>query len=225
MKPRPCLGRYFLPPGITGRPYLILESVKEMNPEIKAVYQKIAYYRAEELMLNKDIDSARIYFLKSLTYPLDKKNTGTKLLLAGREINYRNGKYDDAVKNFNSFLAREDSKQSLYYFTAYYNLGYSWFSQKNYKNAVLNFKKYLELDSYFKSPELYLDAMMRSGDANYVLKNYDAAIDAYQYVISKGGEWYRLCHLPESNHAGIVGKECRKGEHAQADQKRFRLRL
>ncbi|MCX6188160.1 MAG: tetratricopeptide repeat protein [Bacteroidetes bacterium] len=163
----------------------LIESIKIKNLALKQAYQKLAFYRAQELFGDKSYSEALLYFRKSLNYDYDKTIKAYCYYYLG-EMDYKSKKYDDAIANIKRFQAIGEAQRTVFGNNSYYNLAYCYFQKQEYETALNKFKQYLQIDNYYdKTPSIYLDAHMRSADCNFVLKQYNEALDNYDYVIAK----------------------------------------
>lgn len=163
----------------------LIESIKSKNLALKQAYQKLTFYRAQELFGDKNYSEAFIYFKKSMNYDYDKtiKAYGYYYLA---EMDYKNKKYDEAISNIIRFQAIGEAQRTVFGNNSYYNIAYCYFQKQEYETALAKFNQYLQIDNYYdKTPDIYLDAHMRSADCNFILKQYNEALDNYDYVISK----------------------------------------
>lgn len=177
---------------------VVLESIGNMNNQTQKVYQQITYYRAIQLLGEgwTNATLANDYLLKSKKYPWDDKLDILADFWRG-EIAYKSGKYWDCIKYSNAFLNNSKASKTEVYPVAYYNLGYSYIKiadqDKNYKDVVTHYKKAADnFRSYTKNVKYldqennrFIDGMTRLADSYFVLKNYDPAIEAYNYIITK----------------------------------------
>lgn len=176
----------------------VLESITGMNTQTQKVYQQITYYRAIQLLEEgwANVDAANGYFIKSKKYPWDEKLDALADFWKG-EIAFKKGKYWDCIKFSREFLDNSKAKSTDMYAVAFYNVGYSYVEianeDRSYKDVVLhygkaadNFRVYTQNVKYLdQSNNRFLDGMTRLADCYFVLKNYDAAIEAYNYIITK----------------------------------------
>lgn len=164
----------------------ILDEIQQFDPATKEVYQKITYLRGEQLYADRDYSNASAFFKKSLRFTEDQLLTGQAYFWLG-EIDFQTANYDAAVSNFNRFLSNSNSKKSRYREIAYYNIGYSFYLQKQYSTALNYFKRYEKESSYSKDPQRYLDNALRLGDCNFLRTQYNAALESYRSVSDKNG--------------------------------------
>ncbi|MCB9246232.1 MAG: tetratricopeptide repeat protein [Flavobacteriales bacterium] len=185
----------------------ILDEIQQFDQATKEVYQKITYLRGEQLYADKDYSNSSALFTKSLRFKEDQLLVGQAYFWLG-EIDFQTGNYDAATSNFNRFLSNTSSKKSRYKEIAYYNIGYGYYLQKQYSNALNYFKRYEKESSYSKDPQRYMDNALRLGDCNFLRTQYTAALEAYRTVSDKNG--------PKSDYAiyqqGIIYGLLRQGD-------------
>jgi TolA-binding protein len=186
----------------------ILESIKVKNNDIKTAYQKVTYYRAEELYLNNEFTEASKLFDKSAGYNFDKKLYSLSHFWQG-EILYKEGKYEEAISKFNVCLNyyTNEIKETKYYPLTYYNLGYCEFKQENYATAAGHFERFRQLESFFgKQPQMYLDGCMRAADCYFKLKSYDRALASYDYAIERNANGSDYALFQKGMILGVLNK-------------------
>jgi len=163
----------------------ILSELKTYNAQSKMAYQSVHFHRGEELYLNQEYTEAEVYFKRSLKYVSDKKLEGEAWYWLG-EISYKSAKYQEAINNYNRFINISEGNKSALYTNSYYNIGYSYYMEKNYSQALNFFKKYKDESSYVPSnAERYLDNMLRLADSYFISGQYDKAAETYGFVSSK----------------------------------------
>jgi tetratricopeptide (TPR) repeat protein len=109
------------------------------------------------------------------------------------EIAYRQNRYDEAIRGYQSFLeARAQPVGEANAQTAQYNSGYCWFQKGDYKNALTQFESVTKTVNS-NSSSLIQDAYVRVADCYYMLRDYQNANIIYTKVIKLS--------LPASDHA------------------------
>ena len=159
-----------------------IEKIKSRDDKLNRAYQKIAYYRGVELFNNKDIDGAMILFDKSNTQPFDKSVKAQCVYWKGEGF-YRLSQFDSAFSYYNSFLLLPGAFSLENYNTAYYNIGYCYFKQKNYTPAINNFRKFVANKSK-ESNKILNDAYLRIGDCYFISKEYANAAEFYDKAVA-----------------------------------------
>ncbi len=163
----------------------ILSDLKNYNTQSKTAYQLVHFHYAEILFENKEYAEAESYFRKSLKYVSDKKMEGEAWYWLG-EIAYKNEKYKEALGNFERFINIGSAQLSALYPITYYNIGYTYYMDKNYTMALNYFKKYKDESSFVPSnAERYIDNMLRLGDSYFITGQHERAAESYRFVSSK----------------------------------------
>src|SRR5690606_39159124 len=142
---------------------------KNKNYASVATYQKVAYYRGIELLMDQDRDGALEAFTKSLKNVEDKQYEARALYWKG-ETAYALDRYGEAMDDFMRFQGLPAAKALVEYRTLDYNLGYCYFKQKQYDRAVGHFQMVVnapELD-----PQRKNDGFLRLGDSYFVTSKY-----------------------------------------------------
>jgi TolA-binding protein len=161
-----------------------LESIKRPTRENNMAYQRVCYYRAEELYLNNDYAGAETYFSKSMEYDFDKRLFALAHFWIG-ELHYKKGQYDKALEFYTKFQQFTETRNTRFYPMSMYNKGYAHLKQEHYETAIEDFKKFTS-DAYaLNNPELYTDATMRIADCYLILRSYGKAFDNYETIVLK----------------------------------------
>ncbi|MDR0419680.1 MAG: tetratricopeptide repeat protein, partial [Prevotellaceae bacterium] len=158
-----------------------LSAIKKPDSDALAATQKVAYYRGVELFQNQDYKEAIRYFNLSLKHSSYNSSIAAMALYWKADAEYRLGNYPRAQQLLAELVLMPGTRDMVEYETAHYNLGYCYFKQKNYDQALLWFRKYVSFDMDV-SPML-CDAYNRMGDCNFIKHSYTAAIEDYQQVI------------------------------------------
>lgn len=146
----------------------------------KLAYQKVAFYRGIELYNESDYLEAKSYFDKSLKEPLDPIFTARALFWKA-ETDYNLTNYNDALVGFKEFRSGSKADETAEIKNIDYNLGYTYFKQKNYARATEYFQSYIS--NATEDGVRLNDAYLRLGDGYFVSSNYGDAITAYDKAL------------------------------------------
>lgn len=163
-----------------------LEQVQNKTADNYRALQRIAYHRGLELFTNLRFAQAIDMLQYSLQYGEYNRNLKVKAYYWLGEAYYRQGSYDKAIENFDTFIRTPGSYRLDEFKTAHYNIGYAWFKQKNYQEAASWFRKYENLMDGRQSPMLG-DALNRIGDAFFMQRDFPRAIDYYERATNVPG--------------------------------------
>ena len=149
---------------------------KEKKIKDKSLYQEIAFNTGVQLYENAKYQEAKDHFEKSLLYTIENILTAKATYWKG-EANYQLKNFETALQNYQSFktlpsitLVEENSFVD-------YQMGYVYFKQKDYTNAIASFKKFLQVQS--NDSEKINDTYLRLGDSYFVTSSYQNAINSY----------------------------------------------
>jgi TolA-binding protein len=170
----------------------------------RALFQKVAFYRGTELFAEGNYDLAKENFENSLSVPLDANFTARATFWKA-ESNYLLNNYREAATDFQKFAASSEASKTAEFKELYYNLGYAYFKQKDYGNAIEAFKKYSakNIDDAVRKNDTYL----RIGDGYFVTSSYKNAIEYYSKVIEMKGIDADYAQFQKAISYGLTGNE------------------
>ena len=71
------------------------------------------------------------------------------------------------------------------YERSHYNIAYTYFEEEAYSSAAMWFRKYVDMAKDKKS-DIYTDALIRTGDSYYMLKDFSMAVKYYDQAVKIG---------------------------------------
>lgn len=163
---------------------LSLERIKRVSEPLKAAYQRVAFFRAIELLNDKDYAESIKHFDLSLKYPQNKEMVANANYWKA-DAYYRKGDYTESTKGYEAFIYSLNAFNLKQFNRANYNLGYSYYKQHNYSAASTWFRKFVAMTPMTDS-KLYNDAYLRIGDCFFVSKNYAGAVEYYDKALTIG---------------------------------------
>ncbi len=172
------LGKVFLTTKNYKQALEALENIKTKNDRVYQAIQKVAYYRAIEMFTNLRFQEAVKYFDYSLKFSSYDEDLKVKAYYWRGEAKYRMGEYDEASKDYNTFILTPGSFSTKYFALAHYNIAYSEFKQKNYESAKSWWRKYISIEKD-KEAKTIGDAYNRIGDCYFVQRDFTQAINYY----------------------------------------------
>lgn len=168
-----------------------IESMKSLNDEMKAAYQKIAFMRGLQLFNDNQPQEAIVYLDRSLVHASNRNYVALAYYWKG-EANYRQSEkagnaagLDSAITGYKAFLSYPGAINNDEFFAANYNLGYSYFKKANYSESNIWFRKYVGLKSSEPKEKLN-DAYLRIGDNFFMTKDFGSAVDYYDEALKTG---------------------------------------
>jgi TolA-binding protein len=191
---------------ITSKDYKgALEYLKDKkSAKERALFQKVAFYRGTELFAEGNYDLAKESFENSLFAPLDANVTARATYWKG-ESNYLLNNFREAATDFQKFASSSEASKTPEFNELYYNLGYAYFKQKDYGNAIEAFKKYSakNVDDAVRKNDTYL----RIGDGYFVTSSYKNAIEFYSKAIEMKGIDADYAQFQKAISYGLTGNE------------------
>lgn len=172
---------------------LALESIgkiKILSPAMQATYQKVAFNRAIELFNQKNYPEAIKHFDKSLTYPLNRELNSQAQYWKGESwyAQAETGKdstgYNKAIACYKQFQVTPGATILTNYNTANYNIGYCYFEQKRYADAVVWFRKYVTNKGPNDSDDRIFDAYLCMGDGYFRMSDFMNAAEFYGKAVA-----------------------------------------
>ncbi|MGB1269217.1 MAG: tetratricopeptide repeat protein [Flavobacteriaceae bacterium] len=184
---------------------VLLEKKNGIN--YKIAYQKVAFYRAIELFNDGMFLNASELFNKAINEPRTPKFTARAQYWKA-ECAYLLGNYSEAVIGYKQF----ETQDSLSVFSEAknlnYQLGYAYFKQKEYIQAITHFKAFIEAKQHDR---LRLnDAYLRLGDSYFVTMDYWKAMEVYNEAKRMNGIDADYAHFQKAISYGFVGKSQEK---------------
>ncbi|HMC00529.1 MAG TPA: tetratricopeptide repeat protein [Flavobacteriaceae bacterium] len=183
----------------------LLEGKKSF--ENKVAYQKVSFYRGIELYNEGNYLEAEAFFDKSLKEPrVDEYTARATFWKAETDYNLTN--YDDALVGFKQFQQLSPSASLKENTNIDYNLAYTYFKQKNYKQSTQYFNQFI---AKYKDDKVRLnDAYLRLGDGHFVSSDYQSAINAYNEAIKINEIESDYAFFQKAISAGYIGKSSTK---------------
>ncbi len=163
--------------------YENIKLIQDPDAEIKAAKQKITYLRGLERYNTKDYDGASMYLGESIKIGVTAKQIALASYWIG-EIDYLQGRYDEAIKRYNYYVARAP-KSDPTSVEVQYSLAYALLMQGNGRSALDYFKRYVS--SPAAVAELRADAYSRMGDIYYTSRSFTEAANCYNKSVAIGG--------------------------------------
>ncbi len=173
----------------------------------KGVYQKVAFYRGVEIYRQNNYQEAVIYFDKSLKQQIDPNFTARALYWKA-ECDYMRNDFDEALISFKQFQGSQGASSTKEYREIDYNLGYTYFKLKEYKQAAKYFENFAKTRDV--EPLRQIDAYLRLGDSHFISSKYWPAMEAYNKAIQGKGPNSDYAHYQKAISYGFVNKHDQK---------------
>lgn len=169
-----------------------LENIGKPDRKTEETKQYLRYQLGADAFLQGKTDKAVEWFTAVIDHAGAGQQTAegrkyvTESYFFRAESEYKLGQYEKAQADLKVFEARPDAQQSSNKTLARYLSGYTYFSQKDYKNAQSAFLEYIK--SANKDEATYSDALNRIGDCYFNDRDFVRAESYYAKVIAQGGQ-------------------------------------
>ena len=189
----------------TNRYEQALTQLKELEfPTIeqKKAIQKLSFFIGVKEYNDADYSGAISFFELSNRFKIDDKILVMSTYWLA-ECNYKIQNFSESVKLYNEYISTTSSVINF----AFYNLGYSYFQQKEYSKARDSFRQFIKLT---KDSIRLNDSYLRVADCYFMLSEFKLA-EVYYDAASKYGLFdkdYALYN--RSICLGLTGKVSRK---------------
>lgn len=190
---------------ITSKNYDAALQLLEKNKSFssKTTYQKVAFYRGLELFNEGNYDGAKSYIEKSLKETQDPTFTARANFWIG-EIDYLKDRYNEAVISFKQFEQSGVAGNTPEYKNLFYDMGYAYFKQKEYGQAISYFQKYVDKGEDDKTR--LNDTYLRLGDSHFVTSKYWPAMEYYNKAIAMNGADSDYAYFQKAISYGFVDR-------------------
>lgn len=182
----------------------LLEGSTDYND--KVAYQKVTYLYAVELFKDDLLSDAKIYFDKSLSQRLEATYTA-KATYWKAEVDYLKADYKEAIIGFKEFERMNASKNTNEFKHIDYNLGYSYFKNKNYAKAQVHFDRFSKQKS---TKAMNYDAYVRLGDSYFGQGKYWPAMESYNEALAIGSPKSDYAFYQKAYAYGFVDRNNKK---------------
>lgn len=163
----------------------VLDSINDPSRKMRETKEYLRYQIGTDLFLQGKTQEAVQYFTDVIDNNKSTSIYKTESYYWRGECYYRLKDYDKALSEYQSFGRQTNVAKSKNKALLNYQIGYTYFSQKQYTEAQKAFIDYT--GSADKSLATYSDAMNRLGDCYFISRDYVKAESYYAKVVSLGG--------------------------------------
>lgn len=182
-----------------------MEKVEHKDFSLCSALQRIAFSHAMELYSDGDTDGASQFLENSLRYgDYDPKLKARAYFWQG-ECLYSGGKVSEARDKYLTFINAYQAAEVPEFYTAHYDVAYTYFNTKDYANARRWFIKFVSVGSSAADPVQMADAYNRLGDCLYVERDFKGAIKYYSDAACKSAAKADYSLLQEGICLGLLG--------------------
>lgn len=159
-----------------------IEGLKTRNAKINSTYQRLTYNQGVTDFNAGRYDPAIEMFEKSLKFPIDVELYNSATFYKAESV-YGLKRVDEAATLYNQIA--KNPKAGIYAKKSLYALGYIYYNQKKYSQALPYFRDFTNNIEGMEA-DMIEDAHARLADCYLAAKNYNEAIRTYEQVAAKG---------------------------------------
>lgn len=182
------------------------------SPEMRGIYQQIAFYRATEMFNALKFAGALKKFEESRSYPENKALSTLAQYWIG-ECHYRLRDYVQAQSAFREFRKGPGAAAQKVFNRSYYHSAYCAYKQLDFKAAADDFRVFVR-DAANRDPRK-ADAYLRLGDAYLLTGGYLLASNFYEKAIQANSVEADYAHFQRAVCLGLDGKSNLKIQELQ----------
>lgn len=188
------------------------------NFQNSVVYQQVALYRGLELYNEGNYREALEYFERALEQRRDPRFTALATFWkAESDFNLRN--FQEALVGYREFAGMSGAPNASERKNLDYNIGYTYFKQRDYDRAIEYFKRFA--NNTGKDASRRNDAFVRLGDSYFVNSSYWPAMEAYNSAIALNGNENDYAAFQKAISYGFVDRNQSKIEDLNAFLQRY----
>ena len=159
-----------------------IAKIEHPGTRIMEAKQKILFRLGTQAFANARFQEALEFFNQSLAVGQYNQATKADTYFWRGESNYRLDRFPQAGNDYRLYLEFATSKNGQEYGLALYNLGYTYFKQKNYGNAGTWFTRFVDRGSA-NERAMQADAYNRIGDCNFYDRRFEQARQDYARAV------------------------------------------
>jgi TolA-binding protein len=167
----------------------LLQTNSSLSVAERDAIQRIAFTAGTTLSKNKDYKNAveMFDFAISNSSPGSENSIKAMSIYGKANATYSIENYSSARTLFQTFINTAGAFSLQEYSIAHYNIGYCYFKEQNYDQALVWFRKYISFEAKKSRKTVYLgDCYNRIGDCYFKKREYQLAADNYTTSESLG---------------------------------------
>lgn len=165
--------------------YASIQKIKNKNAKILEARQRLLFCMGIQKYTEGEYEKAIEFFTKSTEDGKFNRSTEASAIFWRGEAHYRLKDFEKSSADYHRFVNSVGARTCDEFNLAHYNLGYSFFTDKKYSEALVWFRKYVNLEE--KNSTLIADANNRIGDCYFHNRNFEDAEKSYAKVYAMKG--------------------------------------
>lgn len=165
--------------------YQSIQKIKNKNAKILEARQRLLFCMGIQKYTEGEYEQAVNYFTQSTEDGKYNRQTEASAIFWRGEAHYRLKNFDKSSADYHTFVNSVGARTCDEFNLAHYNLGYSYFTDKRYNDALGWFRKYVNMEE--KNKTLIADANNRVGDCYFHNRDFENAEKSYEKVYALKG--------------------------------------
>ncbi len=183
--------------------YTSIKEIENPDADIRLALQRVSLHRGLGSYNRGDYDKAQASLRESQDINISPKYSSTSRYWQG-EIDYLQGDYNSALKNYNAYLAVVP-KSDENYAMALFNIGYTKLMLGDTDEALGYLQRFVS-SAESGDHDLYVaDAYNRLGDIFYSKRQYAEATSSYNKAIAKDNDMRYYADFQNAIIEGVTG--------------------
>ena len=158
-----------------------INKIRRPNMKIMEAKQNILFQLGNQAFMDTDMGTAISYFNQTIELGSYDNEARADAYFWRGESYYRLGRYTDAIADFNTYITRSNSSNTVA--LVYYNIGYCYFKRQDFDQAVISFRRYVTLEKN-QSSNSFADSYNRIGDCLFYKRQFAEAETNYSRAAS-----------------------------------------
>lgn len=159
-----------------------INKIKHPSTRILQAKQRILFQLGTEAFANADFQQAKKYFSDAMIIGNYDPEVKAQAYFWRAECNYRIEDYTQAVSDYRTYLSTTNRKNDDIYALAQYDLGYAYYKQNNFADAMRWFLRAAESSAQLDK-RVVADAYNRVGDCYFSSRNFSQAESYYNRAV------------------------------------------
>ncbi|MEG2336691.1 MAG: tetratricopeptide repeat protein, partial [Bacteroidales bacterium] len=181
-----------------------IEKIHRKDSRLMEAVQRVSFNRGIELFYEKKYTDAMVYFDKAIEQTFHEWLNAQAVYWKGEAL-YRLGNFEQAAVNYEKFVYLSQTIECPDSPKGEYSFAYTLFQQKKYKEALVHFQNFLQQDTTQLPLQVWQDAKVRAGDAAFMLKEYQKAIQYYDLALQMKNEPLDYVYYQKALALGALG--------------------
>ena len=160
-----------------------IAKISQPGTRILEAKQKLLFRVGTQAFAQASFENAIDYFTQSLQLGRYNAQTKADAYFWRGEAKYRLDRFTQAAADYRQYMEFATNRKSMEYGLALYNMGYTFFKQKKYDNALTWFTRCADTDAAIDAT-VRGDACNRAGDCLFYARRFDEARTQYAKAVS-----------------------------------------